>query len=98
MRTPRVFAVAAGCASMLALGAPVSNTELAEVCAQAEDSAHCGRLVEAVQLRRRPSLPRREGNLLSASLYHSCSTNFSYTSPLLTTPPSHPLNHSDRTN
>src|SRR5258708_14673542 len=76
MRTPRVFAVAAGCASMLALGAPVSNTELAEVCAQAEDSAHCGRLVEAVQLKRLPSLARREGNVLSVSLYPSGSTNF----------------------
>ncbi len=76
MRTLRAFAVAAGCASMLALGAPVSNTELAEVCAQAEDSAHCGRLVEAVQLKRLPSLARREGNVLSVSLYPSGSTNF----------------------
>ncbi len=76
MRTLRAFAVAAGCASMLALGAPVSNTELAEVCAQAEDSAHCGRLVEAVQLKRLPSLARREGNVLSVSLYPLGSTNF----------------------
>ena len=72
----RALAAATGCASLLALGAPVSNTELAEVCAQAEDSAHCGRLVEAVQLKRLPSLARREGNVLSVSLYPSGSTNF----------------------
>ncbi len=77
MRTLRAFAVAAGCAStVLALGAPVSNTELSEVCAQAEDPAHCGRLVEAVQLKRLPNLARREGNVLSVSLYPSGSTNF----------------------
>ena len=76
MRSLRALAAATGCASMLALGAPVSNTELAEVCAQAEDSAHCGRLVEAVQLKRLPSLARREGNVLSVSLYPSGSTNF----------------------
>ena len=77
MRILRAFAVAAGCAfTVLALGAPVSNTELSEVCAQAEDPAHCGRLVEAVQLKRLPNLARREGNVLSVSLYPSGSTNF----------------------
>ena len=77
MRTLRAFAVAAGCAfTVLALGAPVSNTELSEVCAQAEDPAHCGRLVEAVQLKRLPNLAHREGNVLSVSLYPSGSTNF----------------------
>jgi hypothetical protein len=76
MHTLRALAAAAGCVSMLALGAPVSNTELAEVCAQAEDSAHCGRLVEAVQLKRLPNLARREGNVLSVSLYPSGNANF----------------------
>jgi hypothetical protein len=76
MRTLRALVAAAGCASMLVLGAPVSNTELSEVCAQAEDSAHCGRLVEAVQLKRLPNLARREGNVLSVSLYPSGSANF----------------------
>jgi hypothetical protein len=76
MRTPRALAAAACCAGSLALGAPMSNSELAEVCAQAEDSAHCGRLVEALQLKRLPNLARREGNVLSVSLYPSGSANF----------------------
>jgi hypothetical protein len=64
------------CGCVSAFGAPVSNTELAEVCAQAEDSAHCGRLVEGIQLKRLPDLARREGNVLSVSLYPSGSANF----------------------
>lgn len=76
MRIPRALAAAACFASSIALGAPLSNTELAEVCAQAEDAAHCGRLVEAVQLKRLPNLARREGNVLSVSLYPSGSANF----------------------
>jgi hypothetical protein len=76
MRTLRALAAAACCAGSLAFGAPVSNSELTEVCAQAEDSANCGRLVEAVQLKRLPNLARREGNVLSVSLYPSGSANF----------------------
>jgi hypothetical protein len=76
MRTLRALAAAACCACSLALGAPVSNTELAEVCAQAEDSAHCGRLVESLQLKRLPNLARRDGSMLSVSLYPSGSANF----------------------
>jgi hypothetical protein len=76
MRIVRALAAALCYASLHALGAPVSNSELAEVCAQAEDSAHCGRLVETVQLKRLPNLARREGNVLSVSLYPSGSANF----------------------
>jgi len=76
MRTLRALAATACCACSFALAAPLSNSELTEVCAQAEDSAHCGRLVEAVQLKRLPNLARREGNVLSVSLYPAGSTNF----------------------
>jgi hypothetical protein len=76
MRFLRALAAAVCCASALAAAAPVSNNELAEVCAQAEDSANCGRLVEAVQLKRLPNLARREGNVLSVSLYPSGSASF----------------------
>ncbi len=76
MHTLRALAGAACCACSIAHAAPVSNTELAEVCAQADDSAHCGRLVEAVQLKRLPNLARREGNVLSVSLYPSGSADF----------------------
>jgi hypothetical protein len=76
MRFLRAFGAVACCASVLAGAAPVSNTELAEVCAQAEDSAHCGRLVEAVQLKRLPNLAHREGNVLSVALYPAGSASF----------------------
>jgi hypothetical protein len=76
VRTLRALAAALCCASLPALGAPVSNAELAQICAQAEDSANCGRLVEAVQLKRLPNLARREGNVLSVSLYPSGNANF----------------------
>jgi hypothetical protein len=84
MRILRALAAALCYASLQALSAPVSNTELAEVCAQAEDSAHCGRLVEAVQLKRLPNLARREGKVLSVSLYPSGSANFTDSDDVVT--------------
>jgi hypothetical protein len=41
------------------------------ICWQAEDAAHCGRLVEGAQLKRLPNLARREGNALMISLFPS---------------------------
>jgi hypothetical protein len=67
-----VIAFAANCA----LAAPPSSIELQEICAQAEDAADCGRLVEATQLKRLPNLARREGRVLSVSLYPSGTTTF----------------------
>src|SRR6266496_2423189 len=77
MRSFRALAaVAVCCASPLAYGAPLSNSELTEVCAQADDPVHCGRLVEAVQLKRLPNLARREGNVLTVTLYPAGSAIF----------------------
>ena len=53
---------------------PLSVQELAKVCAEAEDASHCGRLVEAVQLPRLPSLAVRDGLNLRVSLYPSGTT------------------------
>ena len=50
---------------------PPSPEELARICANAEDSAHCGRLVEEVQLKRLPNLAVRDGAALRVSLYPS---------------------------
>src|SRR6266508_5275391 len=54
-----------------AYGAQLSDAEIGEICAQAEDAAHCGRLVEAAQLKRLPNLARREGDALMISLFPS---------------------------
>src|SRR5215831_18133768 len=76
MRRFRAIVAAACCASPLAIGAPLSNDELAQVCAEADGVADCGRLVEAVQLKRLPNLARREGNALMVSLYPSGTATF----------------------
>ena len=50
---------------------PLTPEELAKICANADDSSHCGRLVEEVQLKRLPSLAVRDGTTLRISLYPS---------------------------
>jgi len=65
--------------SPFAFAAPLSTSELTEVCAEADDAVQCGRLVEAVQLKRLPNLARREGNVLSVSLYPSGRASFTDT-------------------
>ena len=72
----RALAAMNALAATFALAAPPTNAELEEICAQAEDAAHCGRLVEAMQLKRLPNLARREGGVLSVSLYPSGTAAF----------------------
>ena len=55
---------------------PLTPDELAKVCAQADDAAHCGRLVEEVQLARLPNLAVRDKSDLRVSLYPSGITTF----------------------
>lgn len=52
----------------LAGATPVTPSELAALCAGAEDQAHCGRLVEAKQLRRLSRIAERDGDNLRVSL------------------------------
>jgi hypothetical protein len=78
----RRIAAAAGClafASLFALAAravPLEPEELAAICAQADGPAHCGRLVEEVQLKRLPNLAVRDGAALRVSLYPSGTVTF----------------------
>ena len=61
-RAPRC-AVAAR--ALPAAGAvPLPADEIAKLCADAEGPAHCGRLVEAQQLKRLPGLAVRDGDTL----------------------------------
>jgi len=76
-----VLAIAAALAAV-AHAVPLTPEELAKVCAQAEDSAHCGRLVEDVQLKRLPSLAKRDGASLAVSLYPSGSVSLDDTEAL----------------
>src|ERR1700747_1453201 len=52
------------------------SAQIAELCSNAEDQAHCGRLIEDVQLKRLPGLAVREGDDLKISLFPSGTTTF----------------------
>jgi hypothetical protein len=64
------------CLPLLAHAAPLTRGEIEAACTGAEDSAHCGRLIETVQLPRLPGLARRDGNALIVSLFPSGSRAF----------------------
>jgi hypothetical protein len=69
------------CAVALATGvsvraAPVTPARITDLCAQAEGPAHCGRLIEADQLKALPNLAIRDGGTLKVLLYPSGSRDF----------------------
>jgi len=53
---------------MQAAAAPPTPAELTKLCADAEDQAHCGRLVEATQLKRLGRIVERNGDELRITL------------------------------
>jgi hypothetical protein len=55
---------------------PLSAAEITALCTNAEDQAHCGRLVEARQLRRLPKVVERDGDELRVWLAPVGSTVF----------------------
>jgi hypothetical protein len=57
-------------------GISLPAAQVAELCANAEDQAHCGRLIEEVQLKRLPGLAVRDGDDLKVSLFPSGTTMF----------------------
>ena len=75
-------AFAASLSVSVALAVPLTPEELAKVCASADDPAHCGRLVEEVQLRRLPNLAVRDKLELRVSLYPSGVATFTDTETL----------------
>jgi hypothetical protein len=59
-----------------ASAAALSQAEIAKLCGEAEGQAHCGRLVEAEQLKRLPGLAQRDGDTLRISLFPSGQATF----------------------
>jgi hypothetical protein len=57
-------------------GAPLAASQIAALCGNAEDQAHCGRLIEEVQLKRLPGLAERAGDDLKVALFPNGSTTF----------------------
>jgi len=76
------LAVGALIAAAAARAAPMTPQEVAAICAEAEGPAHCGRLVEAVQLKRLPGLATRDGAALAVSLYPAGTETFTDTEAL----------------
>jgi hypothetical protein len=65
-----LLAVLALCGAVaLARAGSISPAQVAELCANAEDTAHCGRLIEEKQLKRFAGLATRDGDDLRVSLY-----------------------------
>jgi len=56
--------------------APVTAARITELCAQADGPAHCGRLIEADQLRTLPNLAVRDGATLKVLLFPSGAREF----------------------
>lgn len=56
--------------SAIAVATPTAG-QIAELCANAEDQAHCGRLIEEVQLKRLQGLAERAGDELRITLFPS---------------------------
>ena len=59
-----------------ARAAPLSTAEIAKLCGEAEGLSHCGRLVEAEQMKRLPGLAVRDGASLRVSLFPSGNATF----------------------
>jgi hypothetical protein len=72
----RALLAAICCVPLVALAARLTPAEVREVCANADGTAHCGRLIETLQLQRLPGLARREGNVLSVALYPTGTATF----------------------
>jgi len=64
------------CLAVAAHGGRLTPEEIAKTCAEADGGAHCGRLIETVQLQRLPGLARREGDALLVSLYPAGTATF----------------------
>lgn len=71
------IAVSAWLASSQAAAAALSPAEIAKLCSEAEGQSHCGRLVEAEQMKRLPGLALRDGNTLRITLFPGGHATFS---------------------
>ncbi|MEO8751726.1 MAG: hypothetical protein ABI624_03515, partial [Casimicrobiaceae bacterium] len=73
MNVQRVPPLVAGlCASLFAaalMAMPPTPERVLALCAQVEGPAHCGRLVEAEQLKALPNLAVRDGDTLRVTLF-----------------------------
>jgi len=72
----RVAAIAFAAIASVASAVPPTREELAQWCGDAEDMAHCGRLIEQQQVKRLPGLAKRDGVDLKIALFPSGTATF----------------------
>ena len=72
----RALLAAICCLPLVTIAARLTPAEITETCANADGVAHCGRLIETVQLQRLPGLARRDGNVLTVMLYPAGAATF----------------------
>jgi len=65
-----------------AIAAPLSPEEIGQICKETDDTAHCARLIEGVQLKRLPGIAVRDGGVLTVSLYPAGTATFADTENL----------------
>src|SRR3989442_13967407 len=75
-RPPPVAGLLAALFAASLHAAPPTPERVLELCAQVEGPSHCGRLVEAEQLKSLPNLAIREGDTLRISLFPSGTRDF----------------------
>jgi hypothetical protein len=76
MRVAQACCAVAAWVAASAHALPLAHAEIAKLCGEAEGPAHCGRLVEAEQLKRLPGLAARDGDTLRLALFPSGSVRF----------------------
>lgn len=80
-RIALVCAFALSAATGMAGAAPTA-VQVAELCKDAEDQSHCGRLIEQAQMKRLPGLASRDGDELRVALFPTGSVTFRDTVPV----------------
>lgn len=76
MRRAALVGALAALAARCAFAAPLSADTIAKLCHDAEGPEHCGRLIEAEQLKRLPGLALRDGKALRITLFPAGSATF----------------------
>ncbi len=74
-RYSRAAALVVACAGF-AHAAPPTPERVMQICANVEGPAHCGRLVEAEQIKALPNLATRDGDTLRVTLFPSGTRDF----------------------
>ena len=74
--TARAALAVALIASAFATALPLTLDEIAGLCGSGEGPENCGRMIEAVQLKRLPDLAKRDGATLVISLFPAGTTTF----------------------